>query len=52
MKKSILAFTIILSGIVLTSCSVDNFTDETQSPQACCGNKGEILPPPPKGEIN
>jgi hypothetical protein len=50
MKKSILAFTIILSGIVLTSCSVDNFTDETQSPQACCDDDTVILPPSkPKG---
>jgi len=52
MKKiSFLLFTVFLTmGIV--SCTPTSIVDDAQTPQACCGDDGEIpppLPPPPGG---
>ncbi|MAX71227.1 MAG: hypothetical protein CMC76_09030 [Flavobacteriaceae bacterium] len=46
MKKiSVILFTVFLN-MVFFSCNPESITDEV-TPQACCGEGGEIPPPPP-----
>lgn len=41
-----MVFTVILN-MALFSCTPQSIADENLSPQACCGDDGEITPPPP-----
>lgn len=47
MKK---LFLIILTGLLnfgFFSCTPETLADEVITPQACCGEDGELPPPPP-----
>lgn len=39
-------FTVLLN-IAFYSCTPQSLSDETNVPQACCGEDDPILPPPP-----
>lgn len=48
MKKiHLLIFTVFLN-IAMFSCTSQSLAEENPSPQACCGDDGELKPPPPR----
>lgn len=47
MKKFTAIFFTVFLNLALLSCTPATLQDETQEPQACCGDEGPILPPPP-----
>lgn len=48
MKKIVLIVFTVLLNTVFLSCNPESITDETAS-AVCCGESGEIPPPPPTG---
>ncbi|MCK0125739.1 hypothetical protein MWU76_15215 [Gelidibacter sp. F2691] len=47
MKKIyVMIFTLVLN-MALSSCTPQSLADENLNLQACCGDDGEITPPPP-----
>ncbi|MEZ4802997.1 MAG: hypothetical protein R2797_09515 [Gelidibacter sp.] len=47
MKKILAIFFTVFLNLAFYSCTPAALQDDTKTPQACCGNEGEILPPPP-----
>ncbi len=48
MKKLLAIFFTVFLNLAFYSCTPAAMQDDTQeTPQACCGGDGEILPPPP-----
>jgi len=52
MKKIVLILVTVILNVFLFSCSADEVLEESvldnlETPQACCGEEGNIPPPPP-----
>jgi len=47
MKKIIIILLTIFLNIGLYSCTPQALNEDLQTPQACCGDEGELPPPPP-----
>ncbi|SDE36122.1 hypothetical protein [Ulvibacter litoralis] len=47
-KLALILFTVSLN-LGLFSCSPQAISEDTNAPQACCGEDGHIPPPPPIG---
>ncbi|WP_188606596.1 hypothetical protein [Aquaticitalea lipolytica] len=47
MRKFLYVFVALLLGANFVSCTPTSITENSDVPQACCGEEGEILPPPP-----
>jgi hypothetical protein len=46
MKKVSIILALMISAIVVSSCTPEALAEEVET-QACCGKSGEIPPPPP-----
>jgi len=57
MKKIIIILVTVTLNVFLFSCTSDDIIseevlDNLETPQACCGNEGDIPPPPPPPDGN
>jgi hypothetical protein len=47
MKKIAIIIFAVFLNMGLFSCTPQSITEDLQTPQACCGDDGDIPPPPP-----
>ena len=47
MKKIYIILLAVFLNMAFFSCTPNSINEDSQTPQACCGEEGEILPPPP-----